>query len=1019
MVTTAFLLCLSSMGMNAWAQAREVSGQVTSDTGEGLPGVNVLIKGTSSGTSTNAEGRYTIGVPDNNTVLVFSFIGYTAEEVTVGSRSSVDVKMIPDIESLSEVVVVGYGTQKKSDVTGSVARVDEKALREVPTPSIGQALQGRTAGIQIDRTSSRPGAPVQIRVRGNRSIANPGADGASVNDPLLVIDGIPFSGSLNDINPDDIVSVDVLKDASATAIYGSRGSNGVVLITTKRGKTGKPQITYDGYYGVNSVIGKYDLFNGQEYARFRDISGYNQGNDPDPLAGFTDDERRSFAEGRETDWQDVMYKKGYITNHNINIAGGTETTKYSFGGGYFKETTVLPGQAFTRYSLRATIDQNIGKRIKIGLNSLNNVNITDGENANPMFQILTLSPLYRAYNDDGSINELPATGSIDNNTRNPLLINNSELWKQQRKRLRTFNSLYGEVQITEGLRYRLNVGLDYFTDGLGDYRGSNTPFQNGGVNTLQLRNEDNWSYTLENLLMYDKTFAEKHKLSVTGLFSAQELENTSYTLNMTDVLSDRVKFYNLELANTYQSGTGSNYRWGLLSYMLRVNYNFNDRFLLTLTGRADGSSRLAPGNKWFYYPAAAFAWNIHNEAFMSGLTAISNLRLRLGYGRTSNQAVQPYSSLGRLARVPYNYGNTGQYGVLVQSVPNPSLRWEFTSSPNIGIDFGLFGNRITGSVDLYHQQTSDILQSRTLPITAGIPGAYVQNIGKSENKGIEVTLSTVNFESRDNGFSWATDLNFFANREKVTELAEGSIQDINNGWFVGQPVDAIYDYQKIGIWQLNEADAAKAFDNSTPGQIKIADLNGNGIADQGDRTILGSTQPLWQGGMTNRFSFKGFDLSVVLFGRVGGKLVSTLYQGNASFPINSLEGRRNGPDVDYWTPENPTNNYPRPGSIGNDNRYGSTMGYFDASFLKIRSINLGYRLPASVLGKSGISSARVYVTANNPFQAFFSDYVKAGGLDPEATGRGGSSLTGWGNRLTVQPNTPLARGIIFGVSIQY
>jgi TonB-linked SusC/RagA family outer membrane protein len=1010
MLPLLLLTCLS-----AYAQT-VISGIIKDENGIEMPGVNVILKNTTTGTTSDSNGAYSINAPfSNDAILVFSFIGYNTLEESVNGRTVINVSLTPNVQSLQEVVVVGYGTQKKSDVTGSVVQVGEQALREVPTPSLALALQGRAAGVQIDRTSSRPGAGMQIRIRGSRSL---GAADAGNNDPLIVVDGIPFSGTINDLNPDEIVSVDVLKDASATAIYGSRGSNGVVIITTKRGKQGKPQITYDGYHGQTSTIEKYDVYNGEEYVQFRTLSNYNQAQ-ASALNGFTDDEKANYAAGKQTDWQDEIYKKGYITNHSLGFSGGTENTQYSFGAGYFKETTVLPGQAFSRYSLRATIDQTIGERIKIGVNSLNSVNITDGENANPMFQILTLSPLYKAYNDDGTVYELPATGSIDNLTRNPLLLNNEDLWKQQRRRLRTFNSLYGEINIVDGLKYRANIGLDYSTDEFGDYRGSNTPFLNGGVSTAQLRNETNWSYTLENLLLYEKTLSDKHKLNFTGLFSVQELENSHTTVNMQDVIANPVQFYNIGLANKFQDGTGSYQRWGLLSYMGRVNYNYDDRYLLTLTARADGSSRLAEGNKWFTYPAAAAAWNVHNESFMQGIGAVSNLRVRLGYGRTSNQAVAPYSSLGQLVRVPYNFGNTGQYGLLVQNVPNAELTWEFTTTANVGLDFGVLKNRITGSVELYQAKTSDILQARSLPVTAGIPGSYFQNIGKSENKGIEITLSSVNVENEASGFTWSTDLNFFLNREEITELAGGAQSDINNGWFVGHPIDAIYDYNKTGIWQIGQEGEATAFDNSKPGHIRIEDVNPDGKAGSDDRKILGSLQADWQGGITNRFGYKGFELSVVIFGRVGGMLVSTLHQGNPNNPINSLEGRRNGPDVNYWSPENPSNDFPVPGSLGNDNKYGSTMGYFDASFMKIRSINLGYKLPSSILERTGINAVRVYVTTTNPFKAFFSPYIDAGGLDPEPTGRGGAAQTGWGQRLTVQPNTPLTRAVIFGLNIKY
>lgn len=998
------LLCLVlTLGAIAVLQAQTVRGKITDESGVGMPGVNIIVKGTTIGSTSDAQGNYIIEVPPGGQhTLVYSFIGYATQEINVNGRSVIDLQMLPSVESLTEVIVVGYGAVRKSDLTGSLVQVDQKALAEVPVANVGMALQGRAAGVDIQRTSSRPGANPQIRIRGNRSLGG-------TNDPLIVLDGIPFAGNINDINPNDIVSINVLKDASATAIYGSRSSNGVILITTKRGKTGKPTLSYDGYVGLNTVLGKYELMNGEEYARYKDIAN---------TYPYTATEVESMLLGRSTDWQDVMYKNGIMTNHDITVSGGTEETQYSIGTGYFRETTVLPGQAFTRYALRATLDQKIGDRIKIGLNTMNTVGITDGENVNPMFQILTLSPLYVPYTETGLINELPAIGSVDEPTRNPLLLYREDLWKQQRRRLRTFNSLYGELKLFDNLKYRINLGLDYRQDEYGEYLGSNTPFRNGAVNQATVENGDAWSYTIENLLIYDKTFANKHTINVTALYSVQEEEGNSSRTTAEGIFADYVQYYNLALADKLQSASGNYYRWGLLSYMARVNYNYADRFLATITYRADGSSRLAEGNKWFNYPAVALGWNIHNESFMNGVQAISNLKLRVGYGLTSNQAINPYSSLGNLSRIPYNFGNTGTFGFLVNSLPNTNLTWEFTSTLNVGIDFGLLANRITGSLELYQQKTSDILQNRQLPVTAGVPGTFAQNIGKTENKGIELTLGAVVIE-RPNGFSWSVDANFFLNREKILQLSDPTVtRDIVNGWHVGHPVDVIYDFEKIGIWQTGES-------GGTPGQIKLRDLNGDGVIDpDNDRKILGYLQPKWQGGLTTRLAYKGFDLSVVAFGRVGGMLVSTLYQANIGFPVNSLEGRRNGPRVDYWTPDNPTNKYPKPGMgqvpVGPDQ--GSTLGYFDATFLKIRSINLGYQIPSAFLTKTGISSLRVYATVQSPFKAFFSEYVREGGLDPEPTGRGGSVTPGFGagsNRLTVQPNTPLTRTFIFGVNVRY
>jgi TonB-dependent starch-binding outer membrane protein SusC len=600
-----------------------------------------------------------------------------------------------------------------------------------------------------------------------------------------------------------------------------------------------------------------------------------------------------------------------------------------------------------------------------------------------------------------------------------LLLRKNDLWQQQRRRLRTFNSLYGEVKIVDALKYRINVGLDFFADNYGHYYGAETPFQNGAANTAQVSNTNSASYTVENLLLYDKTFAAKHHVGFTGLFSTQMIETYGSTIQAQDLPADYTMYYNLGLANTTTVPNGNYAKSGLISYMGRLNYGYLDKYLLTLTLRRDGSSRLAKGHQYFNYPAAAAAWNIQKENFMSAVPVISALKLRIGVGQTSNQAIAPYASLGSLGKVPYNFGpSAGVFGYAVTSLPNPGLSWEFTTTSNAGLDFGLFTNRISGSLEFYKSLTTDILQPRALPPTSGVT-TVTQNIGKTENKGIELTLSGVIVESKvTGGFNWSADVNWFMNRSEITELGSGVTIDATNGWYVGYPVDAIYDYKKIGIWQLGEESTATAMGGFRPGNIKVEDMNGDGKIDALDRSVLGSLQPKWQGGLTSRFSYKGINLDVVLFAKIGGMLVSTFYQANSNSPINTLEGRRNGPKVDYWTPENPTDAYPRPGQAQQP-VHGSTLGYFDATYMKVRTINLSYNLPSSILGKTGLNSVRIYAQAVNPFKAFFSPYVKEGGVDPETTGFGGSNSPGWNNRVTVQPNTPPVKQFIIGLNIRY
>ncbi len=980
------------------AQDITVSGTVSSNS-EPLIGVNIIVDGTSTGTITDIDGAYTISAPSDAT-LVFSFVGFATQEIPVNGRSTIDVVMeIGDADFLEEVVVVGYGTQKRSDVTGSIVTMESDEIREVPASDIAQSMQGRLPGVQIQKTTSRPGGGTQIRIRGNRSL---GSDESGVNDPLLVVDGIPFQGgNLNDLNPDLIQSINILKDASATAIYGSRGANGVILITTKKGVPGKAKISYNGYYGSSSAIDKYEVFDADGIRELKEWSAFYGG-----VGELSPDELEGIELGRDVDWQDEAYKSGLITNHELSVSGGAGGTRYNISGGYFNEETIIEGQAFNRFSLRTSIDSDITSWLRVGLSSINTLSNRAGEGANPVPTLLNLSPLFRAYNDDGSIYNNPAVNTLDEPfTRNPLLNADGTNWNQDRRRLRTFNTLYGEVQLAEGLSYRLNVGLDYLQDEFNQFFASNTSFRGGAASTASIRNRDDWGYTIENILQYSKSM-DKHTIGLTGLFSVQEQESQRSGFDAQDIFSNLIGANNFFLAGgTSIPEDQFNYsRWGLISYMGRANYTYDNRFILTATFRVDGSSRLAEGNKYFSYPALAAAWNITNESFMAD-SPFDNLKLRVGWGRTSNQAISPYSSLGRLDRSIYQLGGNSVSGFAVTNLPNPNLSWEFTTSQNVGIDFGLFDYRLTGSIDYYRTATDGVLQSRSLPPTSGVPNPIQENIGETKSSGIEIALGADIVRSETpGGFNFGMDVAFSAHNEEIVALGNGVDQNIGNGWFVGQPVNVIFDYEKLGIWQLNEADAAEAFGDYLPGDIKVTDLNGNGVQDGDDRTILGQLDPKWTMGLTTRLSYDNFDLAIVGFANVGNLLISDITQGSTL-----LEGRRNAPVVDYWTDENPTNSFPRPGS--QDTRHNSVLGYFDGSFAKIRSINLGYSFDQDQIGNGPFSNARIYLTVNNPFKAFFSEYVDQGGIDPEPNGRGGV-----GRRLLVGKGTPLTRQFIFGVN---
>ena len=886
-------------------------------------------------------------------------------------------------------------------------------------------MQGRAAGLEIQRVGTRPGAGAVIRIRGERTI-----NGS--NDPLIVLDGIPYEGgNLNDINPDEVASVDILKDASATAIYGSRGSNGVILITTKKGRPGEARLSYNGYAGSVSVRNRYNVFNAQEYVAMRDLGN-------NASAPYLAEELAGKAKGISTDWQDLMYKTGFVTDQNLSVSGGsTGGTTYSLGGGYYKETTVLPGQDFERYTLRASIDAKVGKRFRLGLMTMNNLSFTNGSQFNnPMFPLLTLSPLMEPYDATGKIVLSPTGNTTDRVTQyNPLYLKENEgQWVDKVRRLRTFNNLFAEYQIISGLKYRFNLGLDYRLQENDQFRSSDKPlapsyFRPKQGNTASVNNAEGYGYTLENIITYDKTIG-RHKFTVTGLYSYQEDHTHNTSVSKDSIDEDFIQFYNLGQANAANSVkpivSGSETSFALESYMLRLNYSFNDRYLLTLTERIDGSSRLAPGNKYHQYPAASFGWNISSEKFMERFKFLDNLKLRVGVGQTSNQSVAPYASLGLVS--PYNYqysnpaapGGTIRYnygpttivtGYNLVTLPNPKLDWEYTKTVNVGVDFSLFKGRVTGSLEWYKAHTNKILYGISLPPTSGVNGSYTTNLGEMENKGLEFTLSTVNLRL-PNGFTWSTDLNLFGNRNKLLKINDGFKDIIESQLFIGQPITAIYDYNKIGIWQLNEAAQAAVFGNQ-PGDIKLEDLNkDNKIDANNDRKIIGSGQAKIQGGITNRFAYKNFDFSFVMYARFGGTLVSQLHQPFAAY-TNLTDGVRNAIKTNYWTPTNPSNDFPianftsRARPITTD---GSTLGYYDASFIKLRSINLGYTFASRLATKLKIQSFRSYVAVQNPW-VLYSPYMRdAGGVDPEATGTGNQGIQNPGNlsgrALTIGLNTP-------------
>lgn len=947
--------------------------------------------------------------------LVISYIGYVTQEIAIKGNTNLNIILKEDSKALEEVVVIGYGTARKSDVTGSIASVGGDKLQEMPSTNITYALQNRVAGVDMTQTSSQPGATMQIRIRGTRSLT-------ASNDPLVVLDGIPFMGNLSDINPGDIKSMDILKDASSTAIYGSRGANGVILITTNRGAQGTPaKFTYNGYVGAKSVFSKYPMMDGPKYAEMRKYAG--------KFENSLDE-----SDDMNTDWQDLLYRTGMVNSHDVSVAGGTNNGSYSFGAAYYKDQGVIPTQNYTRYSLRGSFDQGVGKYFRFGLTTNSNYNVTKGSNID-LYSVLNNTPLANPYNEDGSLKRTVKLNSQDENfvvTRD-VVENLEDSWLNEKKGFGTYNNLFAEVQCpwVKGLKYRVNLGLNYRSTKGGVFTGEGINSSTADTpSTASLEHTETTNWAIENLITYDRTFG-KHQLNIVGMYSAEETVYTKSHIAARDIPAEYLQYYNLGRAEGTITVNPDNWDYqksGLMSWMGRAMYTYDNRYMLMATVRADASSRLAKGHQWHTYPAVSAGWNIGQESFMDDLEWLDILKVRVGYGQTSNQAVAPYSTWGKLSTRPYNFGPTGYAtGYYVSALPNYDLGWEYSSTWNFGLDFTLLGGRLSGTFEYYIQKTSDLLQSVNLPSTSGV-SSYVGNVGKTENKGVEFTLNGTILDNH-NGWTWDASINISANRNKLTELASGAERDEANNWFVGHPIDAIYDYEKIGLWQEGDPYLDILEPGGNVGMIKVKytgeyNEDGTPVRQIGpdDRQII-SMEPKFTGGFSTRVAYKGFDLNVITAFKCGGKLISTLHHSNGY--LNMLTGRRGQVDVDYWTEENTNAKYPKPGGIqsGDNPKYGSTLGYFDASYWKVRNISLGYKFDEQKWLKNfGIQSLRAYVSIQNPF-VICSPFHKETGLDPETNSYGNENVavtSGIQKRfLTVGTNAPSTRNYLFGINLTF
>ncbi|HYF66649.1 MAG TPA: TonB-dependent receptor [Ohtaekwangia sp.] len=968
----------------------DISGTVTDDTGLALPGVNVLIKGTTNGTTTDSDGKFSLSVPDKSSVLVFSFIGYKPQEIMVGEQTQIAVQMISDIQSLQEVVVVGYGSVKKSDLTGSVASIKSEEINAYPSTNLMQSMAGRATGVHISQNTGAPGAALSVRIRGTNSVQGD-------NEPLYVVDGFPYSGNPTLLNNADIESIEILKDASATAIYGSRGANGVVLITTKGGKAGKTTVDYDGYYGWQTIRKKIDMMNAREYAQF-----YNEQavNDNVPLH-FTQEEIDAMGEG--TDWQDVVLRTAPIQNHAITVSGGSEKTKFSLSGSNFNQEGIIVGSNYIRNSIRANVSSELGKKFTLDLNAILSRIDSDRKNSgygnrggSLISGMLSGYPTFGPYADGGGYTRLAEMYTWGSNViTNPL-----NYLEQESDQIRS-NKVLTNAAITfrpiEGLSIKISGGIDNTDDRTDYYR--TTGFINS-QGSARVSTEQRASILNENTISYVKEIG-RHNISAVAGFTYQNYKATSLSASGTGFVSDVQSSFDIGAAATQGVPASSYSEWALLSYLGRVNYTFNEKYLATVSFRADGSSRYTEGKKWGSFPSASLAWRLSEEEFIKGIPFISDLKIRAGYGETGSTAIGPYYTLNQLASGKVVFGDALVTSYAPGNRLAGPLKWETTAQTDVGIDFGFLENRLTFTIDYYVKNTRDLLNNVPLPSSQGY-AFTVQNIGKVQNKGFEFAASAVVVDA---AFKWDIAANFSTNQNKVLTLYGGNdvlgpaidiavINDNVNILREGEPIGSFFGYIE------------KGYDET--GRIAYEDFNENGTRDIGDKRIIGNPNPDFIYGFNSVMSYKNFDLTVFIQGSQGNDIFNvsavnqTLDYGQAlNMPRDVYKN--------HWTPENPNAKYPiisRSSGAQVSDRFVE-----DGSYMRFKNIQLSYNVPVSELNINWLRRAQFYISGQNLIT-----FTKYSWYDPEINSYGsGNSI-----RLGIDHYSyPTAKSVTIGARLGF
>ncbi len=1009
-----FLLLLFVCSSGAFAQSK-VTGKVVDASGEPIIGASVMVKGTSNGVVTDLDGNYSISNVPAGASLNISYVGYRTRTVAVDGKSQLNVTMEEDRQLLDEVVVVGYGTQKRSDVTGSMVNIGEEQLNTRPVNNAFEALQGKAAGVDIT-TNERPGQLGSIRIRGERSIG-------ATNAPLYVVDGVPLmsASAIETLNPRDIESIDILKDASATAIYGSRGANGVVLVTTKQGKAGKMRLDYTGTMTISNIVDRSPSMSAQDFINFRRWAAYNldpttyahpdhptQANDmlifDSALDGQTsrDNVMKGWASGSwdpskvtDTDWTDYVTQTAVSHEHTLAVSGGTNEMNAYGSFGYLSNKGTQKGQWYDRYT---------GK-ISVNIKPTKWFSMQASINASWQEQDYGMSTLGGR---SGSVPDaIYGTAKAIYNIAVPFDANGNKVinpggesgiysimddWNHSTQKSQTFRALgnfsatvdFGEIfKPIQGLRYKINFGPDFrhwregvYIDGFSSHKINADGSE--GVNYARLNNRRDFSWTLDNMVMFDRTFADLHKVGVTLLQTASKWNTETSGMSGQNIAKDSYlwnAFNTLDVTNADNKvsiSSGLTERQ-LESYMIRLNYGFNDRYLLTVSGRWDGASQLADGHKWDFFPSAALAWRIGEEDFAKSLDWLSNLKLRLGVGVTGNSAVSPYATKGDITSIylPFNgmenvlgyTTNEPYYSGSQLTMANPELGWEKTTQWNFGLDYGFLNGRIFGSVDLYWSKTNDLIMSTTIPTLTGFPST-MSNVGKTKNHGVEFTLSAFPVQTKE--MEWETDFNIAYQKDEIVELAYGKNDMPDNSLFIGEAISVFYGYENDGVWQESDAaEMAKWNENGynfTAGNVRPKDQNGDYKMDGDDRVVLGRKNPSTTFGWNNRFSWNGLELGIQMFGRLG-------YMFSTGGEAMTAHGNQR--EIDYWTPSNTGAEYQKPilgqATSGSQDAFSSLLGFKKASFIKVRNISLGYNLPKTLLRNATLSHAKIYAQVVNPF----------------------------------------------------